>query len=99
MTIRVGDVRNELVPKPCEYDILTHPIVIPAKAGIPGLGAACICQNQLDTVLGVKNYSDVFRVLKSDEFHVQTCVRLISDRGVPSRAGANVYLEFEILTM
>ena len=27
-----------LVPKPCEYDILTHPIVIPAKAGIQRLG-------------------------------------------------------------
>ena len=60
ITIRVGDVRNEL---------------------------------------GVKNYSDVFRVLKSDEFYTQTGVQLIYDRGVPSRAGANVYLEFEILPL
>ena len=46
------DAWNEiLVRKPCECDILTHPIVIPAKAGIQGLGAACICQNQLDTAL------------------------------------------------
>lgn len=60
ITIRVGDVRNEL---------------------------------------GVKNYSDVFRVLKSDEFHTKSGTRLIYDRGVLSRAGANVYLEFEILPL
>lgn len=50
--------------------------------------------------IGVKNYSDVSRILGSEGFHSEADVRLLNkdDSKVPSGKGANVYFEFEILS-
>lgn len=48
--------------------------------------------------LGLRNvYSSVCQVLDGRSFHAQAGVELVDYRGVPSRAGANAYFEFEIV--
>ena len=47
--------------------------------------------------LQIRNYSSVCQALDGPSFHKQAGVELLAYSGVPSRAGANAYFEFEIL--